>query len=47
MLAVLTYVYTQGDFTKMQGEFFENVIAQLNAGADKKGVTAVGGHFKM
>jgi hypothetical protein len=35
MLSILIFLYTQGDFTKMQSEFFEPSIP-LIAGSDKK-----------
>ena len=35
MLSILMFLYTQGDFTKMQSEFFEPSIP-LIAGSDKK-----------
>jgi hypothetical protein len=43
MLSILSYLYTQGDFTKMQSEFFEPSIP-LIAGSDKK---ASNSHQKM
>ena len=43
MLSILSYLYTQGDFTKMQSEFFEQSIPII-AGSDKK---ASNSHQKM
>jgi hypothetical protein len=52
LLNLVVLIYTHGDFTKMQGEFFEAILSQLGgagvAHGDKKGASQTsGGHFKM